>query len=444
MNVHDTAPRVNGYIHEAHTDEVCLRDLLQEALSFRAWGWSVFPLNDQKKPTTGWKQLQDRRPTDREIGRMFDRAPRAAGIAVVLGRLSGGGVGVLAVRDFDTQDGYREWARRRPGLAAMLPTVVTRRGFHVYCRLRGREFFQKLEDGDLRADRGHYAVLPPSLHPSGVRYLWRNRPVCLADFSILSTEETGFLPQGATPYAKESSTPSKTRTGNRAPTRGEEKNTMWSPPPPLSGDEGCEALADRVYLSGFNRAEQEAVRRTLPTCEGERNDKLLYLARSLKDIDPAADVSRWLPLVRAWWALAYPAIGTKDPQVTWARFVTAWSEAITPIARSRPLQIMSGVANTSLNVSRRRVLGAFSAMFTSNGWQPVYLSERTAARVACISKTRAHVVLTQLVREGWLKAGQKKPSVHARRATVYTPGPRMFRTDDASASDTVRVGEPTC
>src|SRR5687767_3087947 len=88
-------------------------DFVQEALFYRGYGWSVFPIKGDKRPAVGWKRLQCRRPTDRQIGTMFRRTRAVNGVAVVLGWVSNH----LAVRDFDDRPSYRRWAVRNPRIA---------------------------------------------------------------------------------------------------------------------------------------------------------------------------------------------------------------------------------------------------------------------------------------------------------------------------------------
>src|SRR5262245_7733732 len=121
------------------------------------FGWSLIPVRG-KRAVGSWERFQTARPGQRELARMFQNS-KATGIAVLCGEVSGG----LAVRDFDTMEGYDRWAGEHKALAKSLPTVRTGRGMHVYCR--GPELFMDVGDGEYRGTSGQYVLTPPSLHP---------------------------------------------------------------------------------------------------------------------------------------------------------------------------------------------------------------------------------------------------------------------------------------
>lgn len=99
-------------------DRPTAQDLLQEALIFRGWGIICLPVRGDKKAAVGWKGLQSRKPSDRKICQLFDRAgTRLAGLAALHGRASGGRGHIHAVRDFDTL-GASAASRGRRGAAA--------------------------------------------------------------------------------------------------------------------------------------------------------------------------------------------------------------------------------------------------------------------------------------------------------------------------------------
>src|SRR5262249_33720038 len=119
-----------------------------------------------KRAACAWKTYQRSRPLSTSLAKLFS-AKSVDGIAVILGSASG----MLACRDFDQEAAYHAWANEYPEWAAILPTVRTGRGFHVYSTA-SEENFIALADGEYRADSGHYVLLPPSRHPSGLQYAW--------------------------------------------------------------------------------------------------------------------------------------------------------------------------------------------------------------------------------------------------------------------------------
>ena len=132
--------------------------LIDHALAYAARGWSIISVMG-KKAAGLWMPFQEKAADEATLRQLFAR-PGITGVAVILGSVSGG----LACRDFDVVDAYHAWAANNPQDAAVFPTVKTARGFHVYGHLN-EDIFVDLDDGELRADSGHYVLLPPSIHP---------------------------------------------------------------------------------------------------------------------------------------------------------------------------------------------------------------------------------------------------------------------------------------
>jgi hypothetical protein len=389
-------------------------ELYQEALYWRGEGWSVFPLGFDKKPLVAWSEYQTRRPYEWEIHNWFKRLKgKIGGIAVVLGSVSVRmRSSALAVRDFDTMDAYRAWATANRELAASLPTARTSRGVHVFCRVAGEKPIVTLYDakggktGDFRCDKGHYVALAPSLHPSGKRYEWVNRPATAADIPLVLPSKTGFLTDGGTPQ----------RESNPA-------TRMPASAPPL---------VNTATLNELPPAVARAVRESLPTGQGERNARIFDLARKLKGIDPSRVADGWAEAVSAWFAVALPVIGTKAWSVSWKDFVTAYGNVnATDAGKSRLMtRIRDAASSPTLTTARERLLAAFTAAFAETNGVSFFLASRTAADLAGVKQTTACKQLANLIRDGFVVVAEKgKPSKTCRRGTTrYAPGPKLAVT----------------
>ena len=153
-----------------------MSNFLTDALAYAARGWSIIPI--KHRPGTGgkqpdlpsWKQFQTVRPTDVELREWFARGD-LDGLAVIVGDVSGG----LCCRDFDRASDYEAWVLAYPDLARTLPTVETARGFHVYFIQHGQANRNVTGVGEVKG-RNVYALLPPSIHPTGVLYQWKVPP----------------------------------------------------------------------------------------------------------------------------------------------------------------------------------------------------------------------------------------------------------------------------
>jgi Bifunctional DNA primase/polymerase, N-terminal/AAA domain len=148
-------------------------------------GWSVFPVREQtKKPLVSWKKYQDEKPTKEQVAEWPKLWPNA-NIAVATGKISG--VFVLDVDKIPDAEGKppAEQARikRAHALVEALNPIDTARarthkGKHIYFKWPGKPVPTKvafLPGLDVRGDGG-YAILPPSIHPNGTRYLWDDPP----------------------------------------------------------------------------------------------------------------------------------------------------------------------------------------------------------------------------------------------------------------------------
>jgi hypothetical protein len=266
--------------------------LLNHALAYAGRGWSIVPVTG-KKAVGRWKHFQTAPADERTLRRLFAKEG-ITGLAVLLGRVSGG----LAVRDFDRAEAYHRWAAANPYDAARQPTVRTGRGFHVYGTLDA-DCYATLDDGELRADPGHYVLVPPSLHPTGSVYGW-----------------TIPLPQGTLPPLPAS----LTQTQHTQPTHADPGTTR----PPR------QTQHNQTLIAWWT----STVAGTLPRGLGERNRCIFELARRLKAKVAEATATELRPLLREWHRQALRFIGTKDFGESWADFTVAWERIRRPAGQS--------------------------------------------------------------------------------------------------------------
>jgi DNA-binding transcriptional regulator YiaG len=147
--------------------------VIAEALKLAHLGWSLIPLKPySKEPLVPWKALQQRRLTEPELTELLEQYPDA-NVGVVTGTIS-----KIFVLDCDAPEVVKNWG------VPETPIVETARGRHYYFHLPNAHIrsVAGIADGlDIRGEGG-YAVIPPSIHPSGRPYSWVIPPLGLDPF----------------------------------------------------------------------------------------------------------------------------------------------------------------------------------------------------------------------------------------------------------------------
>jgi hypothetical protein len=345
-------------------------EFLGAALPYAARGWSIIPVIG-KRPAGLWKPFQEHPADEPTLRRLFARKG-ITGVAVVLGKASGG----LACRDFDRAVAYHQWAAAHPDDAASLPTVQTARGFHVY-GLLAEEAFANLGDGELRADSGHYCLLPPSRHPDGPAYSW---------LVPLPAGPLPALPTSLTAAPGEPSGPRRTQVY-----------------PLVSHICPVNLLADP-------RVEQ-AITGTIPAGPGLRRKRLFDLARALKGNFPDAGPDQLRGVVREWHRRALPFVKTKPFFTSWTDFVDGWKCVRLPAGTSFLLAAEAAEAGNVPSVCDElgydgdlRLLAALCYHLQLQ-WadQPFPLGCRKAAEFLGCGKTEANRMLRALQFDGVIR-----------------------------------------
>jgi Bifunctional DNA primase/polymerase, N-terminal len=347
-------------------------DLLDAALDYAARGWSIIPTIG-KRAAGLWKPFQERPADEPTLRRMFSRKG-ITGLAVIFGSASGG----LACRDYDDADAYRRLAADHPDLAALLPTVQTARGYHVY--FRGPDGFTKFPDGEYRGDARHYCLVPPSLHPSGSTYRWLI-PLPEGELPTVDPVQVGLL------------------THTQADTHATQATH-----------------ATQLHVS--SDAVETAIRATLPSGPGQRNRQLFDFARRLKGIKPDATIDELEAIVRQWHSRALPFITTKDWLTTWIDFRVASARVKRPAGATMSEIVATAAARTPADASAiAKLMALCEALQEHHGPGKAWpLSCRMAANEIGTSHTTAWAMLKLLVIEGTIELvtpGGKKGSLIA-------------------------------
>jgi hypothetical protein len=167
------------------------------------------------------------------------------------------------------------------------------------------------------------------------------------------------------------------------------------------------------------------IAQTLPIREGERNRRLLDLARGLKfdlhlDHEPLVSLK---PIVQRWHAQALPAISTKPFDDTWADFANAWPKAHTPLANGS-LVVAVATAESSPPPAEaaqydsapvRKLIAICRALQQMTGERPFYLSSYIAAAHTGITQQGAWKALNMLAADGVLRVASRKNRHQANR-----------------------------
>ena len=329
--------------------------ILTAALDYALRGLCIIPIKPgTKQAACKWKLFQSIRPGEANLRRWFEKSQNYP--AVILGDISGG----LVCRDFDVKAAYDFWAESHVELAHLLPTVQTARGRHVYFRSQWQGF-RNMGDGELRGDTGHYCLLPPAVHPTGVPYEWL-LPLPAEELPIIDPFDSnaGFT-QSSSDVTEED--------------RANISNSVF-----FLGEETLERI-------------NEAMVKTLPTGKGQRNKAVFEFARHLRGIPGLSDLhlDAFKTFVEEWHSQALPVIGTKPLIETWIDFLKGWPRVKCPANEEfMPMILIQAQSNPvgGYDDPRLNVLAAICRELQGINGQGFYLATRTAGKLLGVSHTQ--------------------------------------------------------
>lgn len=141
-------------------------NLLKAALKYQSMGFSVIPVQKNKKPHVAWEKYQTEKAPESQI-RQWWKKWSTANIGIITGKVSG-----VDVIDTDSDAG---WDALNEFLSENFetPTSKTPKGRHVFFKHRPglSNGVRVLKDCDLRTTGG-YVIAPPSNNGNGKAYNW--------------------------------------------------------------------------------------------------------------------------------------------------------------------------------------------------------------------------------------------------------------------------------
>lgn len=159
--------------------------LYTTAEAYLSLGYSVIPVWGEADPArpkvagVEWGLYQRRRPTPSEIHKWF-LEDAFGGLAIVTGSISR-----LAVLDFDTQEGFREFSAQCPDLVER-QVIQTRRGYHIYFHLPPHLYLasRKGQGIDLLVDGRYVVARPTCIEGHAYKLIRGGQPKPLTQFDI--------------------------------------------------------------------------------------------------------------------------------------------------------------------------------------------------------------------------------------------------------------------
>ena len=246
-------------------------EMLEAALKYIADGYKVFPVGIDKKPLTP-HGLKDATQTQQGAKEYWTKWPDA-GIAIPTDG--------LIVLDFDKKSGGAESLKKMQADYGELPKTRVHRtgggGLHfIYRNPNGTDIRNTTALGDypgvdLRANGG-YIVVPPSLHPSGKKY------VLLQDVPIIPPPDWLINIIKSKKVSAISANP-----GESVPFPEGQRNQSLTK---LAGSLRRAGMAEEAILISLQEANK---RQCIPPLE---NEEIQRIAKSVSRYEPAIDIDR--------------------------------------------------------------------------------------------------------------------------------------------------------
>ncbi len=153
------------------------RNILEAALNYREMGFSVIPVQKNKKPYIAWEKYQKEKASPDVIRQWWKKWPQA-NVGIITGKVSNS----LVVADADSAHGFDKLNELIPEGLKFPMAATPGNGYHFYFYSENGlgNATRFIKDCDFRAEGG-YVVAPPSKGLNGKTYYWVPGHELLAD-----------------------------------------------------------------------------------------------------------------------------------------------------------------------------------------------------------------------------------------------------------------------
>jgi hypothetical protein len=307
--------------------------------------------------------------------------------------------------------------------------VFAHPGWYVKCR-------ESLLPGiDIRADGG-YIVVEPSVHENGPSYAWKHRPrdVPLAHMPqwMLDLLDNSTLPDSCDEPARGVTE----MTENTEKTEGTEftetTNGSLSPLPSVISVVSVSSVLSVIDVAqGDAEAIVQAIEATAPTGTGQRHRAVFAFARHVKGILSIADakVAWFRPILKLWHHWAYPNIGTKPFEDTWADFIHGFPNVNFPKGEGPMAELLVRADKSSLPTCAKdydmpqtiRLIKLCRELQRAAKDGPFFLSCRTAGELLGIDHNSAAKLLRVLLTDNVISLDRAHTRTQAARYRYAAP-----------------------
>ncbi len=157
----------------------------------------------------------------------------------------------------------------------------------------------------------------------------------------------------------------------------------------------------------------------VPTCFGTRNRTIFQLARYLKGVMPEATEDDLYPILVAWFNTYINRFRTKELEVSWADFLSAWESVASPFGStlqailSNPQPVPDWMLSHRYGKKGDALLSVCVTLAGHHSPKPFFLSARQAGELIDLHFTDCAKLLKRFVASGYLIVSQEATRTEA-------------------------------